>query len=695
MGAILALWIAPLFAIEVVGSIADKETKLPIGAAIVSIDSRSAVTDYAGRFVFENFAPGEYDLLITHIAYESLAKHIIVRDGENMSLSIELDSRVYISDEVYSYAQKTENILSVNTADGVIEYLKTLPGVSVIQGNGDVALSIRGSRPEDVLVVIDGIIQAKNESGWTDIRSLPITEINSIKVLTSSIPVEYSSFAPAGVLVIETFINESNEARLTFRDASFSSSSITAGMSFRPVNYLSLSMQNSWSFKAMSFPYAISDSIKNRSNNWSRNRNLAFDMNYNRNIGKGALSFNYNFLEEGMPGDTDHPTPTAYRTGRGVEAFLSLSAYVTSKIELESKFKASQGKRFYYIPRPFVYVPVEAEHVIDNYSTQLGFIREDGRFTSSIAGKFLEESYMLENHLASTRSIPREPRQIYSSWIEGRYFCEFFKTSRISVFNSLRWDKICDIKTRRSYSAEASISKDIFGFVIAGSAGYSEAMHLPEFVDLYWLRDAFAEGNPELSPEIAYNRHLKFSLGRDLSWMEFDLDIDLFSRTIDSVIVWKRDFDGIYRPCNFAREETRGREDRFKAVFLDAIEVSYSNTSLNSIHRSHDQVIDSMWIPFRAPYDQKINISAQIKGFSAGISGQMIGERYTLIANTKTTKPYELWGVFFEISQPIDFLQTTFRLDWFNILDEDYEVLTNYPMPGRNWAFSINIEYII
>ena len=33
----------------------------------------------------------------------------------------------------------------------------------------------------------------------------------------------------------------------------------------------------------------------------------------------------------------------------------------------------------------------------------------------------------------------------------------------------------------------------------------------------------------------------------------------------------------------------------------------------------------------------------------------------------------------------------TLHLDVNNVLDQDYEVIVNYPMPGRNYALTLNV----
>ena len=36
--------------------------------------------------------------------------------------------------------------------------------------------------------------------------------------------------------------------------------------------------------------------------------------------------------------------------------------------------------------------------------------------------------------------------------------------------------------------------------------------------------------------------------------------------------------------------------------------------------------------------------------------------------------------------------QCTIMLDVNNVLDQDYEVIVNYPMPGRNYAVTLSVE---
>ena len=40
----------------------------------------------------------------------------------------------------------------------------------------------------------------------------------------------------------------------------------------------------------------------------------------------------------------------------------------------------------------------------------------------------------------------------------------------------------------------------------------------------------------------------------------------------------------------------------------------------------------------------------------------------------------------------VNSLRFTAKADVNNVLDQDYEVIVNYPMPGRNYALTLSVE---
>ena len=691
-GVILFLLVAPLFAIEIIGSVRDATTGLPVAEASVTLGSRFTSTDASGRFSLSNAIAGEYRIVVTHVAYNKFTTTIRLHDGANPPISISLTPKIYTSEPISTAASKGINQIIVPKSafpQPAARYIEKLPGIALIRGNGDIAPTIRGSRPEDVLVVVDGIPLPRNEKGYCDLGRISIP-IRSVEVLTDNIPAEYSALAPAGVILIESRRKTSSGIRLS--GGSFGKIGAKGNIGLE-LPKLDLEIAGSFEKSEGDFDYTIRDTAAVRENN--RTVHTALDANARRTGARSdvALVFGYHDIDEGMPGDVDHPTPTAFRRGNGFNASFRGDFILPTSIDLDAKFDASKSNLYYYIPRPYVYVPVEADHILDSYGAQISLSKSIASLEPTIGGRFSDEGYALENRLSAERSIPRKGRRLFSYWIQGKYTPQIADLVSCNLLSSVRWDDADSIAVKRSGSIDGAASGSFFGTTIGLSAGYSEALHFPEYADLYWLRDAFAEGNPDLAPERSFKRHVSISAAYENSWARFYASSDLFSRTIDSVIVWKKGFDGLYRPQNFSREESHGREDRLRLSIAKRIELSWSNTTMVPIQRSPDRAVDSLWIPYKPGYHQQFGIEISGFGLKIGLDGSMVGKRYTLAANTKWTEPYETWDAHVEYRRKIGPLDAAFRFDIANLTDEKYEILNGFPMPGRSWRFGIDARY--
>ncbi|WP_256006838.1 TonB-dependent receptor [Pedobacter deserti] len=73
------------------GSIED-ELGRPLPGINISLNAdRRGTTDAAGKFIFENLAPGEYMLIATGVGYQATKQGIVLRDGQHLSLRLVLN----------------------------------------------------------------------------------------------------------------------------------------------------------------------------------------------------------------------------------------------------------------------------------------------------------------------------------------------------------------------------------------------------------------------------------------------------------------------------------------------------------------------------------------------------------------------------------------------------------------------------
>jgi outer membrane cobalamin receptor len=694
VAAVAFLLIAPLFAESVRGTVIDYSGNA-ITEAVVRVAGYVDITDASGGFHFDNVPPGQYELTITHISYESKHQKIEVKSGIERNQIIRLTSAVFTSDEISVSIERNSSAIVVNnkvTSREVTEMVKNLPGTILIESGTETSVSIRGSHPRDVLVVIDGTPIGRNENGVCDLNTIPSANIEWVQLITDNIPAEYASIAPAGVILIKTARRQSANINLSTGIASFGTHDLNISGNYMPVEGLNFELFGSYSYSDRDFEYSAGDSTSSRMNNSEKASSFGFSGEYQRSNLLLNGGFSAAFRDDGMPGDLNHPTPEAYKLGDYYRGNLSAELH-HRKLIFRSRISAYNSTNYYFSPRPFVYSPVDADHLVRGTlaNTSLGYAFSIA--LPRIGVEYAIEEYSAVNNLNESRNIGPVSRNMSSVWTEAPVSAKLLDILTVEITPSLRWDS-CDegdFALRKSLFLGLSIAKA--GFVGGMSGSYSEAFRLATFSDLYWQRDAFAEGNSNLAPEESQKKNIRLHCGYKAQWLDIYSSMDFFAREIDSVIVWRRGFDGIYRPYNSGGEETIGREDYIAIGLFNTLSLSWSNTSIQAIHRSPNPQLDGKWLPFRPEYIHRLSGEITLFHFSLQIDCNAVGKRYLLEANTKWTEPYSTIDM--ALSYNLDLhrqfdlaIKTGIR----NITDEDYEVMSGYPMPGRSFYLKIDTK---
>lgn len=697
------------FAAEITICIIDRDSGLMVQKANVTFDGVLQKSNSEGCTKFSGIKPGIYQVYIDHPDYRSLRTELKIEDEISEKVFFDIKPLISTMKPIKvqgKYEMETGSIVirNPNNAAGSIEsYIDDLPGAHLIESDGKTTVSIEGSRPEDVLIVKDGNIVPRDQNGISDISSIEPDEIESIEIRKSGIPAKYSSLAPAGIVLIETGHISSPKVSSSLGYGSYEKYSLRADFDCQPLSMWNLGLSAFYNEKENDFPYSISrypDSILYRKNNHSKRAGFGVASEYQSTRSSLRYDFSVDYFAEGMPGSVDIPTPLANRQDQEYQAALSFDTEIFSKTFFNSDIAYNFNISDIYSPRPYVYIPVNSRQEMDALGFNFSLSREYLEFLEpSIGFSFFYESFMLENNLNPEHVIEKKNRHRYSPWIELNIEKSFWNKFDISLFTSIRQDYFSEPNHKFSKSVELESSYLIFDGKLKAylgiAGGYNESFNLPAFNDLYWIRDAFAEGNPELSPETAVRKHLKLHTSFKYGKWRLIMNTDFFDRQIDSVIVWNRGFDGLYRPINLAGEKTAGRSDYLSLRFGTTIDISYSNTLIDARQISDDSYLDGLFMPFRPNYMQKISLELQKYDIRLKMNYSDIGKRYMLPANTKWTKPYQLLdaslGYAFEIS---DFtIDTNIELN--NIMDEKYEILKGYPKMGRNYYLNVKAIYRI
>ncbi len=198
------------------GSVVDKETgeELPFVKVVVFQNGNQkgfASTGLDGKFIIASLPPGEYDVELRFVGYQTKREEGVVVNSDRLVIrnyelgaSSELLAEVEVvfyevplidKDGGASGATVTRDDIAKMSARSASEVAKTVGGVYSAEGGGE-DVNIRGTRSDATYYYIDGI-KVRGSS------SLPKSSIQEVAVITGGLPANYGDVT-GGIISITT-----------------------------------------------------------------------------------------------------------------------------------------------------------------------------------------------------------------------------------------------------------------------------------------------------------------------------------------------------------------------------------------------------------------------------------------------------------------------------------------------------------
>ena len=209
------------------------------------------------------------------------------------------------------------------------------------------------------------------------------------------------------------------------------------------------------------------------------------------------------------------------------------------------------------------------------------------------------------------------------------------------------------------------------------TAGYVHGARYPGLNDLYWEPG----GNPELKTE----RSIKSSVGWSLNGKVVSSAVRLYSAWIYDMIQWLPNDQGLFQATQLTNRITNnyGAEaDLSLRIPVGKSEIrfrgSYGYTV--SVRDIENRDVQNIYVPFH-----RHTSMLQWKGrdLFAIIGYSVTSERYTDVSNLSSLPMYELFNS--TIGWERGGINGYFRAS--NIFNEQYQLQSSRPMPGRSWQF--------
>jgi outer membrane cobalamin receptor len=214
----------------------------------------------------------------------------------------------------------------------------------------------------------------------------------------------------------------------------------------------------------------------------------------------------------------------------------------------------------------------------------------------------------------------------------------------------------------------------------------TKSYRAPSFNDLYWPRDAFAVGNPDLIPETGLNFDVGINLSFPYDFINTSAAVNFFNNNVTDLILWAQDpaLNNLWTPNNISETQTTGLETSLTLDFFEGSAVLNAEyTFMKALDKGPDPSRNGTYLIYRHKNKLDATSTFRIGSFEWNILYHYVGLRYTDAANIKSLDPVGLFDTNITYRQPVGNYSLSATLEMTNITDEDYQRVLNTAEPGR------------
>lgn len=221
---------------------------------------------------------------------------------------------------------------------------------------------------------------------------------------------------------------------------------------------------------------------------------------------------------------------------------------------------------------------------------------------------------------------------------------------------------------------------------------------MPTFNDLYYTEI----GNANLRPEKTWQYDLGIAYGKQFGstiWESLKIRVDgYFNKVTDKIIAYPTGQQFRWTMINLGRVKIAGVET---SVVLDAkignvkVGTNLQYTFQKAIdYTSKDDTFYGDQIPYTPTHSGSVAVRGDWKGWQLNYSFIYTGERYNEQENTRYNYEQPWYTHDMSISKLLHIRKMNLKItgEINNIFNQAYEVIHNYPMPGRNYKLSLRLS---
>ncbi|MDI6792775.1 MAG: TonB-dependent receptor [bacterium] len=520
-------------------------------------------------------------------------------------------------------------------------------------------VTLRGSSAKQVLVLVDGMPLNTASLGIADLSMYPTDNIEKIEVVRGPFSALYGANALGGVVnIITQSVPEKQRVGL----------SASYGQDQTQVYQLS------YGDKLSDMGYFLTLS-HNRSEGHRENSDCQwyqFTGKLDYDFGNGSefsLSTGHSEQEKGVPGSTSWSSPNARQDDKRSWADLTYKrSGGRSNLILKTYLNRDWGN--YRNPDSWGGPTDDV-----NINSRLGLnlqqdinLKETNIFTWGID---------VQNDRADIGAIGEEKKlNNYAVYVQDELNLLDSADDLLLIMPGLRYDHHDiygnQINPRLSCLFQLSEQTDL-------RASCGRAFRAPTVNDLYWP----SAGNPDLKPEKSFG----YEIGIE-HLFNFGLlsRATLFRSMAKELIQWAEDATGVWRPENVSKAEISGVEAEARMKLPGNISAGITYTYLEATDKETDK-----YLRYKPRHKAELSLGYEnASGLKINISADHTDSVFSDKSNTEKLDRYTLLNA--RISQQLGQNVELF-CSGKNLLDEEYQIYKDYPMPGLTVSGGIKAKF--
>ena len=658
MIALLALITVEQSVDTVRGRVLDASSSAPVAAALVTVAGSRATTDDAGAF--QLVVRSGDTVVVRRIGYRPARQ--AVRAGPVtvwlIPEAVPLGAREVrgapsgldlgrLGATIEAAALRRGGAVTLGDA------APRLPLVSARSLRGGVALSMRGSRPEQVLVLLDGVPLNDPATASADVSEVPLLAIGSATVLPGAAGATYGSGASGGVISLST----GHGSAASIYGGAFGRAG-AAGAASAALGGAMARVGAEWSYARNDYPFANTDRgdrPERRANNDEHRVALFGSATGHR----ARLALLASTVERGLVGPVNVTAFDGAR-GRTRRAMLSVATGGTTWMVRAS----ARGLGVAYEGPPARSTHATWSGDVEAGTALLGIGIRAGIAADHASGTALRDTMRPRTFVALDRRFE------LGAWHGAA---------------SARLDAVRDAGVRVS----PALALERSGLVtLHGRVG--RAFRAPTLYDLYFASPRWLSPGASLRPERV---DVDVEFGARVASHAGEIAFAVFERRTSDAIVWlPGTFD--WHPSNVGRELVRGAEARARLRARWLTVDTWGGSRITRLHIAGDEVdVRTPYVPYA---DGGATVTASAGALTVFAAATVIGRR-PIASVPNPSASSELPSVFLldadvtwrtRVRGAAAALSIAVR----NAADSRWYSTARYPAPARSWLASVLLQ---